>query len=160
AFQNGSGVEDQLSDVVGRIEVSPNRYFDLLYRFRFDSDDLSAQRNEVALRAGPPALNLNMTYAFLDAESGVEAEFGRREEIAGTINSQLTDNWSAFIGARRDLAADEWLSYGGGLTYEDECFAVRGTVVQSFYEDEEIEPQTVFLLSVQFKYLGGVATNF
>lgn len=160
AFTDGSGVEDQLSDIVGRIQISPNKYLDLLYRFRFDSDDLHGRRNEVALKAGPPALNLNLTYAFLDAEQGVEAEFGKREEIAGTLSSQITRYWSAYVGARRDLVQEEWLSYGGGLAYEDECFAIRGSVIRSFYEDEEIEPQTKFLVSVSFKYLGAVDADF
>lgn len=160
AFKDGSGIEDQLSDIVGRVELSPHRYFDLLYRFRFDSDDLKAHRNEIALRAGPPALRLNLTYAFLDAESGVESEFGEREEIAGRLSSQLTDNWSVSVRARRDLEADNWLSYGVGVTYEDECFRISGSAVESFYRDEEIEPQTKFLLTVSFKYLGDIGVDF
>lgn len=159
-FEVGSGLEEQLSDIVGRVQVSPNRYLDLLYRFRFNSDDLDAQRNEVDLRVGPPALNLNLTYAFLGEEQGVEAEFGKREELAATLSSRFTDNWSGYIAARRDLVDDSWLAYGLGLAYEDECFALRGSAVQSFYEDEEIEPETKFLVSVSFKYLGDVGVDF
>lgn len=160
AFQDGSGLEEQLSDIVGRVQISPNKYFDLLYRFRFDSHDLEGHRNEVALRAGPPALNLKLTYAYLDSERGVEAEFGKREEIAARLSSQITDTWSAYVGARRDLVADDWLSYSVGVTYEDECFRISASAVESFYEDEEIEPQTKFLLSVSFKYLGDVGVGF
>ena len=160
AFTDGSGVEEQLSDIVGRVQISPSRYFDLLYRFRFDSDDLKGHRNEVALRVGPPALNLRLNYTFLDGESGIEEEFGQREEISGVVSSQITDTWSAALIARRDLVDDSWLSYGGGVTYSDECFTLRGSVVRSFYEDEEIEPQTKFLLTVEFKYLGALQTGF
>ncbi len=160
AFTEGSGLEDQLSDIVGRLQISPNKYFDLLYRFRFDSKSLEGERNEVALRAGPPALNVRLGYTFLDGEQGIEEEFGQREEITGTLYSKLTDTWSAFLHARRDLVTDDWLTYGGGLAYEDECFAIRGQVFSSFYEDEEIEPQTKVLVTVSFKYLGGFNTGF
>src|SRR5690606_13538860 len=78
AFTDGSGIEEQLSDIVGRVHISPSEYFDLLYRFRFDSDDFKGHRNEIALRAGPPALNLRLNYTFLDGESGIEEEFGQR----------------------------------------------------------------------------------
>ena len=159
-FKDGSGVENQLSDIVGRIQVSPSRYLDLLYRFRFDSNDFTAQRNEVAFRVGPPALNLNLTYTFLDSEQGVEAEFGRREQIAATVTSRITENWYGYVGALRDLASNDWLSLGIGAGYEDECFAIRSSVVRSFYEDQEIEPQTKFLVTVSFKYLGSVDTGF
>jgi LPS-assembly protein len=159
-FTEGSGLEDQTSDIVGRIEVSPNQYLDLLYRFRFDSDNFEAHRNEVALRAGPPALSLNLTYAYLDAEQGIEEEFGKREEIAGVLSSRFTDNWSAYVGARRDLEDKNWLSYGVGVTYEDECFRISGSAIESFYRDEEIEPQTKFLVTVSFKYLGAVGVDF
>lgn len=159
-FEVGSGLEDQLSDIVGRVQISPNRYLDLLYRFRFSSDDLDAQRNEVDLRAGVPLLNLNLTYAFLGEEQGVEAEFGRREEIAATLSSRFTDNWSTYVAARRDLVDDSWLAYGMGVAYEDECFALRASAVRSFYEDEEIEPETKFLLTLSFKYLGDVGVDF
>src|SRR5208282_3187617 len=33
----GSGAENRLSDVVGRVVLSPNSYLDLIYRFRFDT---------------------------------------------------------------------------------------------------------------------------
>jgi LPS-assembly protein len=160
AFQVGSGLEDQLSDIVGRLLLSPHRYVDLLYRFRFSSDDLKAQRNEVDLRLGPPALNLDLTYAFLGEEQGVEAEFGKREEISAIVASQFTDNWSAYVAARRDLVDNSWLSYGAGLTYQDECFAIRGTLIRSEFDDEETDPETKLLVSVSFKYLGDVQAGF
>lgn len=160
AFQVGSGLEDQLSDIVGRVELSPHRYVDVLYRFRFSSDDLKAQRNEVDLRIGPPVLNLDLTYASLGEEQGLESEFGEREEIAATLSSRLTENWSAYVRARRDLVDDSWLSYGGGIAYHDECIVVRTSLVRSFYDDEETDPETKFLLTVSFKYLGEVQARY
>ena len=44
-FEQGSGVEDNLSDIVGRIDIKPTYALDLRYRFRLDKDDLTARRN-------------------------------------------------------------------------------------------------------------------
>ena len=60
-FAEGSGLEDKLSDIVGRVQVQPLEDLDLLYRFRLDKDDFTAQRNEVEVVVGQPALNLNLS---------------------------------------------------------------------------------------------------
>lgn len=159
AFPTGSGLEDQLSDVVGRLQITPNEYLDLLYRFRFDVDDAAVRRSELGLQAGPPALNLGLSYAFLD-DAGASAEFGRREEIAGTLRSQLTENWSTFVAARHDLENGITLSYGGGLAYQDECIELRASAVRSRFEDEEVDPDTRVLLTVVFKNLGEISGDF
>src|SRR5256885_9773690 len=39
----GSGAEKRLSDVVGRVVLSPNSYLDLIYRFRFRSEEHTSE---------------------------------------------------------------------------------------------------------------------
>src|SRR5665213_2764543 len=53
-----SGAAKRLSDIVGRVVMSPNSYLDLTYRFRFDKSSLSSRTQELGLSAGPPALRL------------------------------------------------------------------------------------------------------
>jgi LPS-assembly protein len=159
-FPKGSGLEDNLSDIVGRLEASPHRYLDLLYRFRFSAEDLDPQRNEVRLRAGPPVFNLSLSYAYLNADATASEEFDDREEISGVIRSRLTENWSAFVTGRRDIAASRTLSYGGGVGYADDCFDIRLTFRRNFYRNAEIEPETAILLTVGFKYLGAFGAQF
>ena len=40
-FQPGSGLDDRLSDIVGRVVLTPNPFVDVTYRFRLDKDDLA-----------------------------------------------------------------------------------------------------------------------
>ena len=49
----GSGADQRLSDLVGRVTLSPSSYLDLIYRFRLDKDTLSNRLQEVSLTAGP-----------------------------------------------------------------------------------------------------------
>lgn len=159
-FREGTGIEDHLSDVVGRVEASPNQYLDFLYRFRFDADTLDPERNEVRVRAGPPVLNLSLSYAFLNDEANAEDEFGDREEVYAALSSRFSEHWFATIAGRRDLEEGKTLSYGAGIGYVDECIEVRTTATRNFYEDGEIEPSTTFLLTVAFKYLGAFGGAF
>jgi LPS-assembly protein len=153
-FATGSGVENNLSDIVGSVQLSPIEEFDLFYRFRLDTESLDPQRNEVLLAAGPPLLHLDLSYAFLSDEADPNTEFGDREEIAGKVSSQFTDYWSVFIAGRHDIESDRTLSYGVGVEYEDECFDIRASIEREEFQDQERNPDWKVLFSVGLKNLG------
>jgi LPS-assembly protein len=154
-FDPGSGIQDDRSDVVGRLDLAPIPELDLTYRFRLDSRTLEPHRNELHLRAGPPDLNLQLSYIFLDDETATR-EFGDREEIYARLRGQIADGWSGTMFARRDLELDRFLSYGVGLTYENWCLAIGAELRREEYDDEEIDPETKVLLRITFKTLGGL----
>jgi len=157
-FQERSGLESNFSDIVGRLQLRPNRFLDLSYRFRLDKDDLMVRRNEVTLRAGPPALNVSLNY--LDLQGGVNEElFGGREELVVTLSSRLNDNWSAFLTHQRDLDLGEELESSIGLKYEDECFLITGQLFRSRFEDRDVEPEDAVFFTIGLKHLGQIATN-
>src|SRR3546814_17054220 len=83
--------------MVGRVQVRPLDTLDLLYRFRLDKDDLTARRSELLARIGPPALNLDLAYFFINNDKSTD-EFGSREEVTFGIASRLNENWS--VGLR------------------------------------------------------------
>lgn len=156
-FGNGTGLEDDFSDVVGRVQFTPWDELDLVYRFRADVSDFDFDRNEVGLVAGPDDFRLAASYAYID---GANSEFGDREELAGTLNLGLSDYWSSFLVTRYDLNDDTFRTYGGGLTYEDECLMVSFSAVHNRYRDDEVEPSTDFILTFGFKYLGEFGLPF
>ena len=61
-FAPGTGLHGRLSDVVGRVRISPGDHLDALYRFRLDSSDWSARHSEIRISAGVPLLRLDATY--------------------------------------------------------------------------------------------------
>ena len=154
-FDPGSGIEDDLSDVVGRLDLAPIPELDLTYRFRLDSRTAEPHRNELHLRAGPRRVNLQLSYIFLDDETATR-EFGDREEIYTRLRGEITDNWSGTMFARRDLELNRFLSYGVGLTYENWCLAIGAEIRREEFDDDEIDPETKVLLRITFKTLGGV----
>ena len=127
----------------------------MLYRFRLDEDDLRPRRNELDLRIGPPALNLNASYLLLDSAN----EFADREELNWQLSSRLTQHWSAFGGQRIDLEADEARDARLGLTYRDECFMFQVIAQRTFFSDREIEPENSIFFNVVFKHLGGLTSS-
>jgi len=147
------------SDYVGRLEVVPNKYLDLLYRFRLSSEDFDPLRNEVGLTIGPPAFRFSGDYLFIASEVTGGA-FPDREELRAAFESLITDSWSLALETRRDLA-----EFGGPLehiamiTYEDECFRFDLGYGRNFTSSIEIEPSTTISIQLVFKSLGDVTAE-
>lgn len=152
----GSGLSDQLSDLVGRVHLSPGPGLDLLYRFRFDDDDLEPRINEVTLNAGRRGFNVHLNYLFVDRLAGTGG-LDEREEIAGVASAKIGQYWSARVHARRDLTdGGAMLSSGFGVLYEDECFLFSADFRRRFTRDRELEPSDTVLFRLVFTHLGEV----
>ncbi len=158
AFVAGSGLEDNFSDIVGRLRLQPHQDIDLSYRFRFDKDDFASQRNEIDLSVGPPALSIGLAYTFIDNEVGTD-DFEDREEITLRASSQLNGNWAAFASHKRNLQSNDSLSTSLGLTYQDECLVFQLVARRTFFEDREIEPEDSVLVRLVFKNLGEIGRD-
>jgi LPS-assembly protein len=155
AFAVGSGLDDQTSDLVGRIRVSPGPYLNLLYRFRLDHENLEAKRNEVKISGGPSWLRANVNYFFVDEETGT-GEFGDREEITLGLAAKLGKYWRASGNIREDLTkGGGTISQGIGLQYKDECFIFNIRFKRTFTEDRDLEPTDTVFFQLIFKHLGG-----
>jgi LPS-assembly protein len=149
-------VEEDFSDIVGRIELQPNRYANILYRFAFAADKaFEPQRNDVTFTLGPDAYKLSGSYSFVAATP----QFEEREELTLALSTQITDHWSVRLATQQDLAAGQSLKHSGLVRYQDECitFDVLGT--RSFFEDEDVEPSDSVLFRIRFKNLGEVSTS-
>ncbi len=155
-FASGSGLDDYFSDLVGRIVVRPRAPLALHYRFRLSKENLRAQRTEISGKIGPPALNLNANYIFIDRNAG-SGEFSDREELNAALSSQITTAWSASASMRRDL------NEGGGtlnhrfrLTYQCDCFTFTASFSRSFTRDRDLKPTDTIYFRLIFNTLGEV----
>jgi LPS-assembly protein len=159
-FPVDSGVDSQLSDVVGRILVQPANYLTLQYRFRLSTKELRVVRHEASLAAGPQWLRLSLNYFFF---KGIEnnAEFGNREELVASLNAKLTDKWS--IGGRTRYSFrpyNEPLLWGFGATYKNECCTVNLDFERTFTVDRDVRATNRFLLRIVLKHLGEVSQSY
>ena len=158
AFGDGSGVQQDLSDLVGRVDIQPANWLDLLYRFRFDANSMQPRHNEVGLKVGVPEISATVSYAQID---NIESsDLGKREEVFGTLAAKIGDYWSTYFKAREDVQNGVMRYIGGGIAYEDECIMLRAAVTHSNVEDEEVKSGTSFLFTVGFKNLGAIDVPF
>ncbi|MHA1538648.1 MAG: LPS-assembly protein LptD [Alphaproteobacteria bacterium] len=158
-FPSGSGIDDQLSDLVGRISIEPADYLRILYRFRIGTSDLQAKRHEISASAVLGAVRVSAGY-FLFGANENNTEFGNREEITGGIVARIAKNWSINANSRYDLTRKGGLlSWGMGVEFKNECCTIDFQFSRSFTNDRDANADNRFFLRVVFKHLGEVSTS-
>jgi LPS-assembly protein len=167
-FGVGSGLENNASDVVGRLRITPADYFDFLYRFRTDADDLMFRRNEVGLSVGPPRFRITNEYSFLRASpvpTGQQLVTGNREQMATSASIVVNDNWNFSATTINDLtsATGGPLYNGVSLTYHDECLTLTTTFFRRYTTTgigtDTVGPASGIFFNFIFKYLGEYETG-
>lgn len=157
--RESAGINDDLTDVVGRLAVQPGLGINLNYRFRFDVDESAFQRHEArASYTLPGHFVIATSYAFINSEG---TEFPDREQASVFGLWQLSDYWSVNASSSYDLEENRLLSIGGGLHYLDECFELTFSSTYTPGGDtEETEGDFEFLFAVNFTNLGGIDVPF
>ncbi len=179
----GSGAEQNLSDIVGRVTLSPTSYLDLIYRFRFDKRTLADRTQEVGTSFGPQSLRLGMNFLLIPAQqrldvvtnpvTGQSILYGRREQLVLTLNSRLTQYWSLngtetinlsnasnlVNGVPTPQSTSTSLYASLSAVYQDECMAFVGTLSQSGIRNGDVTPGVSVLFSVVFKNLGEIGST-
>ena len=137
-FDPATGLEDDLSDYVGRINLTPADWLDLRYRFRLDKSDLTYVRNEVEMVTGPPRVRFDLGYLMLEDDPALQS-LREREEIRGGISLRLLDSLSLRLSTRYDLAEDRSISDQFGLFYIHPCLQLLAGVERLNTSDRDAE---------------------
>jgi LPS-assembly protein len=158
-FPQGTGLDHRRSDVVGRVTISPNGYFNLFYRARLDSQDLAMRRQEIGAYGG--VANLSGTISYI-ATSAIPSQptVLPASQISLGLNFALTDRWSGQITQTQNLDRGATsLNSAVHLTYRDDCLAVTGTISRSAISIGDVKPGVSFVLSFVFRNLGDVSLS-
>ncbi|HEU0156804.1 MAG TPA: LPS assembly protein LptD [Stellaceae bacterium] len=179
----GSGAEKRLSDVVGRVVLSPNSYLDLIYRFRLDGNTFGYRGQQVAVSAGPPNLRISTSFLLVPAQlqsdvvtnpaTGQTVLYGKQEQLSFVVTTKLTRYWSLQGSETLNLSNSNNIVNGIvtpessstslyaslAAMYQDECLAFVGAITQSGIRNGAVSPGVSVLFSVVFKNLGEIGGN-
>lgn len=153
----GSGIDDDLSDLVGRVVVTPAEWLDMSYRFRLDVGDMDMNRQDLGLVVGPEELRASLNYVQIEDDVGG----GKEEQIGLGIRAKIGEYWSIGAQGSYDIHDSELIAIGSVLDYQDECF---GLLLNASYAPESDEDDTSgdFTAMVQFRFtnLGNIGSSF
>lgn len=157
-FEEGSGLEDPLSDYVGRLSLRPSRSVNLNYRFRLAKDEAALRRSDLKLSFGPPRLRMSLQYIRLTEEL-TALDIDDREEVTASVQLRLTEGLSVGAKIRRDIEQGRPVSNSFGLVYTNSCLVVTAGIERSFTERGELEDETRFTVKLGFRSLGDVEAS-
>jgi LPS-assembly protein len=156
AFTGGTGLEDNLSDVVGRLQIKPMTFLNFDYRFELQDNNLKPQRTEVTMSGGTPALGAGITY--IDLTQDVPGQgLTKVTQFGPSVNTHLIDHWSVSASLLRDLVFNQFRNYGVTLAYQDECLTVTAALTRNYTYTLQSPPSSTFLVTFIFKDLGDIS---
>jgi len=158
-FEPASGLGTKLSDIVGRIVVSPNSYFDAIYRFRFDKNDLRSRRQEIGFSGGPEKLRLSVNYLRLPPDL-ITSDPTPRQQISVGVTAGVSRYWTVSAATTQNLTNQlgvNTISSALVAAYRDECLSFITTLSQSGTSDRDVKPGTSLLFTLVLKNLGEIS---
>ncbi len=151
-FPTGSGMDTQSSDIVGRIVVSPSKYFGIYERFRINKETLDVEKSETELYLTYGRATASFVYAKL-SPSAVAISSNTREAVQVGLNLRLTKYWAMTATTQEDLTNSQTVFRQIGLTYTDECASIGLIVRRDYTSDRDIRPSNSVLFVFQLANL-------
>ncbi|MGH7121153.1 MAG: LPS-assembly protein LptD [Acetobacteraceae bacterium] len=167
-FPVGSGLENNLSDVVTRLSVTPNPWLDFTWQSRFASNPLRVRFTNATASFGTDRFRLSAGYLFtptnpyeLDTAPTIEelpeVDMPRNEISLGA--SSHIGAWHLSGYGRENLADGKADSAGFTGSWENECMVVALQFARRFTSLNGDNGATMLLLQITFKTVGQVGFN-
>lgn len=163
---DGTGLSNEVSDIVGRTEVRYRNFVSVIHRYRLDKDSFMFRRNEIDLSLGSNKTYFELGYAKLDRDISDEIEdLQDREEVRTAARVAFANYWSMFGSAVVNLTdKNEDPTYGSdgfqplrtrlGVAYEDDCLEVAFTWRRNYVTNGDARKGDSFMLHFALKNIG------
>lgn len=144
-----SGLQDDVSDYVARLQFQPNKTYAFTSRFRFDHENMSLNRLEVEARANYDRWTASVMYGNYGAQPDIGIPT-RQQGVLTSLSYKLDANWSVygnalyglktFMSSGGNLVPDPSPSWqftraGLGLGYIDDCFLLSVNYLYGYSYD-------------------------
>jgi LPS-assembly protein len=154
-FPEGTGLSQQLSDIVGRTSLRIGDKIDIVHRFRLDKTSFAIRRNEIDAIVGATKWQVSLGYSNLNRGIAIE-DLQDREEIRAAARLKISRHWSLVGSSIYDMSSGfSPVRNTIGALYEDECFTFGLTWRKNYTEDRDFRRGTTVLFNIALKSLGG-----
>ena len=166
-FYRTSGLATHRSDYVTGLYVQASSHFGFTAQSRFNENNFDIERTDLGSRLNYGPMRARLNYARVPEDiptdipivpAAIVSDDDREEVLAGAALA-ITNDWWLLGNLRYDIQADQTISDGLGVRYQDDCFRLDVTYQRSFIRDQDIEPDERFLVNFALKYLGSYTAN-
>ncbi len=168
-----SGLNANMSDIVGRLTVAPAPILNFTYRTRLDHNSLGIRMIDATTTVGTHLLSVSGGYLYTNTNPYVlyqqsfqlynpssfpAAYYMPREEF--TLNAATNIGpWSIEGGVERNLQTGSFDTAGASAGWQNECMAISLVYSERFTSFNLDNGSTTVLLQITFKTLGNVGFN-
>lgn len=158
-FPEGSGLDEQSSNIVGHFISRYKNDFNLHYRFQLGSENFQSEQHELTGTAVLGPVDFYTSYLYARALEGTDLS-ETREQVYSGIGWRFADEWRVRTAARYDLGENEGIRLADlGLDYTGQCIVLSATARRNYTDDATGENGTEVFVRVGFKNLGEFATG-
>lgn len=162
----GTGLQDRLSDIVGRTDLRIKDIIQFTHRYRLDKDNFVLRRNEIDATIGDHRTYAEIGYLRLNRNIPATFEDLRdREELRAAARVGFARYFSVFASGVVNLTtkADDpvygsdgfqMLRHRVGVAYTDDCFDLSVTWKRDYVTTGDATAGNSFLFSVSLRGLG------
>ena len=142
-FPDGTGLNERVSDIVGRTEIRFKDIVKVTHRFRLDKDGLAIRRNEFDATVGSNRTYVEVGYLRLNRDITTVEDLQDREELRFSARVAVAKHWSIFGSGVINLTSPTinplvntsgWqpLRTRAGIAYDDDCLSIAVTWRRDF----------------------------
>ena len=152
-FENTTGLSGNESDWIGLFNLDLNRALSVNTRLRFDGNTNKFRRLDSSLSYRNDWLSTSLRYYKIDSATQdlLTDPNAPAEEITGSVNFNITDNWSVGYTATHDLGRDLTRRQNFKLGYRDDCTLVEIIYAKNNFNNDLIRDRGG--LSIRFALL-------
>ncbi|CAI9121373.1 LPS assembly protein LptD [Acetobacteraceae bacterium LMG 32668] len=161
-----SGLDHHVSDPVGRIRISPSRFVDLTARGRYNPWKNRMDYGEGLISTGTELFHVNggyvyepvTPYYYYARSTPPDVYYKPISELSAGISSRWHEYHVSVFG-RRALKRKEFVSLGGDLGYNNDCFGLDIFVIKQYTSIGGQQRNTTVLFNFTFKTIGTFGIN-
>lgn len=162
---DGTGIFNNVSDIVGRTQVKFRNFVRFTHRYRLDKDNLAVRRNEIDATVGSSKTYAELGYIRLNRNITAVEDLQDREEARVAARVAFANYWSVFgsgVFNLTDSEEDPTLTSDGfqairtrlGVAYADECLELGLTWRRDYVSTGDSRRGNTFQVYFALRNLG------
>ena len=140
------------SDIVGELNLKPNKYFNLEYDFSLDNDlsrlDYSKANAEISIN------NFITSFEFLEKNNII----GEESYLSNKTTFNFDDNHSIEFSTRKNKEKDLTEYYNLIYQYKNDCLTAAVEYKKDYYSDGDLKPEEQLFFSITIVPFGKTST--
>jgi LPS-assembly protein len=137
-----STMNNERSDIIGRVELKPNENFEINYNFSADND--LDTMNYTFLESKFTVNNFITSFEFLEENNDV----GSKSYFQNDIKYKFNQNNSLNYNTRRNRKTDLVEYYNLIYEYKNDCLVAAIEYNKNYYDDRDIKPNEEIFFSL------------